>query len=457
MENIGLLIALVLLMYLALKGTSVILASLLCAIIVAVTNNLPISDALMNHYSTGPLGLFSFAGKFFLLFICGAIFGRVMAESNAATSIAQKFLQLLGPEKALWIVMSVCALLTYGGVVVFIVVFTVYPLGLELIRTANIPKRLLCGAFILGAGTFTMTALPGTPSIHNIISASALNTDLFAGGWLGIIASILMVTMGMWYLERARKNAALNGEGFVPSDDEIILKNENEGDIPSFGLALLPLMVVLLTIMLPRLILQIDDSWLTSDTLTGHILQFAKAQPVFWPSLSLTLSTLLSLVLFKPLRTKTLSILGKGTDDAIMPLLNTAAVIGFGGVVMQTSGFQNFTSFVATADLPPLISMFFSVSTVSGIVGSASGGLQIFMSTQAENYLAMGIAPELLHRMATIASGGLDSLPHSGAVIAILTVMRLTHKQAYKDIAVITIAIPVITMFALIAIVEMFY
>jgi len=457
MENIGLLIALTLLIYLALKGINVILASLICAVIVALTNHLSISDALMNHYATGPLGLFSFAGKFFLLFICGAIFGRTMSESYAATSIALFFQRLWGPEKTLWIIMSVCALLTYGGVVVFIVIFTVYPLGLELIRSANIPKRLLCGAFMLGSGTFTMTALPGTPSIHNVISASALGTDLFAGGWLGVIASVLMVVMGMFYLERERKNAALNNEGFIPSNDEIIQKADIKGIVPHPFTAFLPLLIVILTIMLPRLLLQLDSTWLESDSLTGQILQFSKSQPIFWPSLSLFLGTLLSLFLFKNIRNKALVVLGHGSDDAIMPLMNTAAVIGFGGVVMQTSGFQHFTAFVAAVDLPPLLSMFFSVSAVSGVVGSASGGLQIFMSTQAENYLAMGISPELLHRMATIASGGLDSLPHSGAVIAILTVMRLTHKQAYKDIAVITIVTPIITMFVLIGIVEVFY
>jgi len=457
MENIGLLVALGVLMYLALKGVNIVLASLICAIIVAVTNDLSISDAIMKHYATGSLGLFSFAGKFFLLFICGAIFGRVMAESNAATSIALLFQQKLGHQHALWIVMCVCALLTYGGVVVFILIFTVYPLGLELIRTANIPKRLLCGAFVLGAGTFTMTALPGTPSIHNVISATALNTDLFAGGWLGIMGSACMIVMGMWYLERERKVAMANGEGFTPSNDEIITAIGKDEKVPHYGISLLPLTLVLITIMLPRLILQLDDSWLTDNSFIGRTLNFSQVQPIFWPSIALVFGTLLAVILFKPLRAKALQVIGRGTDDAIMPLINTAAVIGFGGVVVQTVGFQHFTSFVTSVDLPPLLSMFFSVSTASAIVGSASGGLQIFMSTQAEHYLAMGISPEVLHRMATIASGGLDSLPHSGAVIAILTVMRLTHKEAYKNIAVITIVIPIITTFILIGIVGFFY
>ena len=134
-----------------------------------------------------------------------------------------------------------------------------------------------------------------------------------------------------------------------------------------------------------------------------------------------------------------------------MPLINTAAVIGFGGIVTHTAGFLEFTSAMINADLPPLISAFFSVSLVSAITGSASGGLQIFMQTMAPAYIAMGLDLQELHRITTMASGGLDSLPHSGAVVATLTITGLTHKQAYKDIGVITVVIPVIVTVALVA------
>ncbi len=456
MENLGLIVSLMLLMYLALKGVNVILASLICAILVAVTNGLPITAALLDHYSTGPLGLFSFAGKFFLLFICGAIFGRLMAESKAALSLALALKNTLGTERVLWIVMLVCALLTYGGVVVFIAVFTIYPLGVELVKAANIPKRLLCGAFILGAGTFTMTALPGTPSIHNVISASALGTDLFAGSGLGMLASIIMIVLGMWYLEREKRIAKENGEGFEASAEELAQLNTQHDYVPSWQRALIPLVIVLSTIIVPRVLLQLDNSWANEQSMFAQMLQFSKAQPIFWPCIALTLASLSCLLLFKPLRGKALIITGEGSNDAIMPLMNTAAVIGFGGVVVQTVGFEQFTQMITDNNLPPLLSLFFSVSSVSGIVGSASGGLQIFMSSQADSFLNMGISPEILHRIATIASGGLDSLPHSGAVIAILSVMKLTHKEAYKDIAVTTIVVPIITVFILISVIGIF-
>jgi H+/gluconate symporter-like permease len=137
--------------------------------------------------------------------------------------------------------------------------------------------------------------------------------------------------------------------------------------------------------------------------------------------------------------------MGKGTQDSIMPLINTAAVIGFGGVVTHTAGFEQFIAIMIESDLPPLLSMFTSVSLVSAITGSATGGLQIFMQTMAPAYIEMGLQPEVIHRVATMASGGFDSLPHCGAVVAMLTITGLTHKEAYKDVGVITVVIPVLS------------
>ncbi|MCB1676440.1 MAG: GntP family permease, partial [Halioglobus sp.] len=199
MAYIGLLGSVALLIWLALRGVNIVFASLLCSLLVILTNGLPLAAGLSDYYSFGPLGAFTFAGKFFLLFTAGAVFGRVMGDSHAAASIALALVRKLGAHRALWITALACALLTYGGVVVFVVIFAIYPLGLKLLQEADIPKRLFCAALALGAGTFTLTALPGTPSIHNVIAAAALGTDLFAGFWLGIIGSVVMFVGGIWY------------------------------------------------------------------------------------------------------------------------------------------------------------------------------------------------------------------------------------------------------------------
>lgn len=454
--NLGLLGGLALLIILALRGVNIFIAALFCALVVALSNDLSIPKALAEYFPFGPLGAFTFAGKFFVLFICGAIFGKLMAASQAANSIAQAITRGLGTQRVLWVSMLVCAVLTYGGVVVFVVIFTMYPLGITLMREANLPKRIFCAAVTLGAGTFTMTALPGTPSIHNVIAATALGTDLFAGAWIGLLASALMIGLGMAYLQREWRLARARGEGYVSDaqDERMVQLAGAPGSGPHWGLALVPLATVLLIILVPRLLL-VSGAASPGEGLLGGILAFSLAQPVLWPSLALTLASLVAIALFRSLRHGTLGLLGQGADDAIMPLINTAAVIGFGGVVVQTAGFAQFSQWVLSVQLPPLLSLFAAVSVVSGIVGSASGGLQIFMQTLAPRYLELGIEPEVLHRIANIAAGGLDSLPHCGAVIATLMIMGLTHRQAYKDIFVITVLIPVVACLACIAVLSL--
>lgn len=445
MAYVGLLGSVALLIWLALRGVNIVFASLLCSLLVVLTNGLPLAEGMTEFYAFGPLGAFTFAGKFFLLFTAGAIFGRVMGDSHAASSIALALVRKLGAHRALWITTLACGLLTYGGVVVFVVIFAMYPLGLKLLQEADIPKRLFCAALALGAGTFTLTALPGTPSIHNVIAASALGTDLFAGFWLGLLGGGLMFAGGIWYLERQRVLAAQRGEHFQAGPRDRITDIE-ESAFPAWPLACLPLALVLLTIILPRVItLALPELAQQETGMLPSLLQFANSQPIVWPSIALLAGTALAVVLFPFVRSHALHVMGEGTQDAIMPLINTAAVIGFGGVVTHTAGFSHFTAIMLESALPPMLSMFTSVSLVSAITGSASGGLQIFMQTMAPAYIEMGIDPQVLHRVAAMASGGFDSLPHCGAVVAMLTITGLSHREAYKDVAMITVVIPVIS------------
>lgn len=443
---IGLLAGLALLIWLALRDVNIIFAAVLCALVVIVTNGLPFAESLTQSFTIGELGAFTFAGRFFLLFAAGAVFGKIMGDSHAATSIAMALVHKLGAHRALWITVLACALLTYGGVVVFVVIFAMYPLGLRLLKESNIPKRLFCGALALGAGTFTLTALPGTPSIHNVIPTLKLGTDLFAAPLLGLFGGALMFALGMTYLERERVKAEAAGEGFEPGPRDVIPDFSTiEKDVPHPALAILPLVLVIATILAPRLaeMMGVGEGW--------QIVAFASSQPILWPSIALILASLVAIALFPSVRKAPLQTMGLGTQDAIMPLMATSAVIGFGGVVAQTAGFAQFTELVVNSALPPELSMFAAASTVSGITGSSSGGLQIFMATLADSYLALGIDPQELHRLVAMASGGFDSLPHCGAVIAMLTITQLTHKQAYKDVGVVTVIVPVVATLATIA------
>jgi len=450
LENVGLVVGLLILIGSALRGFSIILASLIASVVIAFTNHLSLGDALQNYYAIGPLGGFTFAGRFFLLFVTGAMFGRVMSETQAAQVLARHLADAIGKDRALWIITGAFAILTYGGVVVFIAIFSLYPLGVELVRKADIPKRLFCGATVLGAGTFTMTALPGAPSIHNAISAQKLGTSLFAAPGLGILGAAIMLGLGMWYLERERKKAKERGEHFVPAVHDIEDENEQQEVRSSCTRAIVPLVVVMGLILLPRLLVH----WVEDDATDAYsqLIAFANSQPILWPSIALVFGTGVAIALHRSVWSTSPAVVGHGAQDAIMPLINTSVVVGFGGVVAQTEGFASFSNFVLTAPLPPLVSLFCSVNVVAGIVGSASGGLRIFMETLAPSYLEMGIEPDVLHRVATVAAGGLDTLPHCGAVIATFTIMGLTHRQAYRDVFIVSVLVPMIATVVMIAV-----
>jgi len=456
LENIGLIAGLLVLMICALRGFSIILASLLATVVVIVTNHLPLADSLLVNYATGPLGGFTFAGKFFLLFVSGAVFGRVMAETKAAQALARFLAKALGRDRALWIITGAFAILTYGGVNVFIVIFALYPLGVELIRDANIPKRLFCGAATLGAGTFTMTALPGAPSIHNAISAQQLGTSLWASPFLGVLAAVIIFGLGMWYLERERKKAADRGEGFVPAPHDVEPDGTAETSRSTPAQVIVPLITVMALIMLPKALVGMKLVDVAAEGSFSQVIAFANTQHILWPSIALVVGTLVAIGLHPNIWPTASVVAGRGAQDAIMPLINTAVVVGFGGVVASTAGFKSFANLVVDAPLPPLVSLFLSVNIVAGIVGSASGGLRIFMTTLAPSYLEMGIQPEVLHRIATVAAGGLDTLPHCGAVIASFTIMGLTHRQAYRDVFVVSVLIPLIASIVLVIVASVF-
>jgi H+/gluconate symporter-like permease len=447
-ETIGVLLGLALLIVLALRGTNILIASIVSALVVAVTNGLAIATAFGQSF-TG--AMFGFAGRYFFLFLAGAVFGRVMGESGAAASIAHTLADRLGSRRALVIVTFATAFLTYGGVNVFIVVFATYPLGLVLVQRANIPKRLLLAAIGLGSGTFTMTALPGSPSIQNVISAQNLGTTLAAAPALGLVAGAIMLSLGLGYLEWHRRRAERTGEDFRPAPTDVLPDAEDISQpTPHWALASLPLVVVAATILIPL--------WLASRLAPDAggnplitLLRFARDQQTLWPVAAMALATLLAVFSMRSFLPGIPGTLGRGAESSALPLLNTAVVIGFGGVVQSTAAFNWFTGLMLGSGLPPLVSAAISVNIVAGIVGSASGGLGIWMPTLAQYYLDAGVPPEILHRVVTVAAGGFDTMPHCGAVITFLTITAMTHREAYKDLFMICVTIPVVATVVIVA------
>ena len=467
MSTFAIVITLLLLMFFAYRGYSVLILAPIMAILAVLLSGDFLSS--IPAYTDVFMGALSgFLLKFFPIFLLGALFGRLMADSGAATAIAKTVVEKLGASKAVLAVILVCAILTYGGVSLFVVAFAIYPIAKDLFKAADIPKRLIPAAIALGSFTFTMTALPGTPAIQNAIPIPYYNTNVFAAPILGLIGGAIMFVCGwLWLQSRARKASAA-GEGYGLHDESdvggvgggVAETNLLSTHHTSFTVAMIPLFLVIgLNALLTYVIFpSMDFSGLQTQF---PDLNIAGSLGLWSIIISLVVACTMLIVLrighWKNLQ-KTIN---RGTYDSMLPIFNTASEVGYGAVIASLAGFLIIRdSILNLTPGNPLISEAVAMTTLAGITGSSSGGLSIALSTLGEDYLRMavaaGIDPELMHRVAVMAAGGLDTLPHSGAVITLLAICGLTHKQSYLNIAMVTIIIPLIAVVAVIILGTMF-
>ncbi|MCA1177651.1 MULTISPECIES: GntP family permease [unclassified Pantoea] len=436
--------ALGLLMLAAYRGYSVILfapiAALLAVLLTEPAAVAPVFSGLFMEKMVG------FVKLYFPVFLLGAIFGKLIELSGFSRSIVSAAIALLGRRHAIPVIVLVCALLTYGGVSLFVVAFAVYPFAAELFRQSNIPKRLIPATVALGAFSFTMDALPGTPQIQNIIPGSFFGTNAWAAPWLGLIGSLFIIVVGLLWLDRQRRRAQANQEPYGKD-----LKNEPETAedirLPHPLIAILPLILVgVLNLCFTWWI----PSWYgaqSSVTLPGNptpILTDIKKTTAIWAVQAALLSGILVVLIFgwRNIRGRLAEGSRTAVAGALLAAMNTASEYGFGAVIAALPGFVVLSG-VLQAIPNPLLNEAISITVLAGITGSASGGMSIALAAMAEHFVqaaqATGIPMEVLHRVAAMASGGMDTLPHNGAVITLLAITGLTHKEAYGGIFAITI------------------
>lgn len=442
MSLIGIVLSLGLLMYLAYRGISVlILAPLLAMLAVLLSGE---GNQLLGTYTQIFMtGLGGYVIKYFPLFLLGAIFGKLMDDSGSARAIAHALVGKLGGSRAVLAIALACALLTYGGVSLFVVGFAVFPIAAALFREADVPKRLIPGAIAIGSLGFTMTALPGTPAIQNAIPMPFFGTDAFAAPGLGLIGAVVMFGCGWGWMEYRARKARLAGEGYGSHPDS----QESGFDtsrLPPLWVALLPIVLVVLGNYLFSKVLfpALNNSYL-AEAKFGHT--ELSAVLGIWSIISALLLACLALVAFNWRRWGNLKdTLNKGTLGSLLPIFNTASEVGYGSVIASLAAFGVLKALML--NLSPdniLISEAVVVNVLAGITGSASGGMSIALNTMGDTYMQLatqaGVSPELLHRVAAMASGGLDTLPHNGAVITLLAICGLTHRQSYLDIFMVTI------------------
>jgi H+/gluconate symporter-like permease len=445
---LGILLSLGLLMWLAYRGITVlVLAPLLAILAVLIGGDLPLLAVYTQVFMTA---LGGFVVKYFPLFLLGAILGRLTSDSGSADTIAQAIVARLGAGQALPAVVLACAALTYGGVSLFVVAFAAYPVAATLFRQAAIPKRLIPGAIALGAATFTMTALPGAPSIQNAIPMPYLGTDLFAAPLTGLAAGGLMLAGGLWWLQRRQRTAADRQEGYGDHAAEVGALDP-AARRPSLLVALAPLVLVVAgNFVFARLVIPaMDTSYLAEARFGGVTLDDVRGMWALIAALSLAIVA--TIALHAGSWRSLADTINQGTRGSLLPIFNTASEVAYGTVIASLAAFALIRDQVLGLwPAVPLVSASLAVNVMAGITGSASGGLGIALAALGTSYLdlirAAGVSPEVLHRVVVMASGGLDSLPHNGAVITLLGICGVTHRESYADIFVVSVVVPVLTL-----------
>jgi H+/gluconate symporter-like permease len=475
----GILVALLLLIGLAYRGGSVLLLAPAAAILAAAASRQPL---LANWTQIFMGSAAQFVAQFFPIFLLGAVFGKLMEDSGAVSAIAQFLSVKLGPRRAVLSVVLAGAAVTYGGVSLFVAFFVLAPMAQELFRSAAIPRRLMPAALALGTSTFSMSALPGTPAIQNAIPMPFLGTTPFAAPGLGVIASGVMLGFGLWWLRRAEAVAHDKGEGYGADDgvagdaartaaqDEIIRESatlSGEFDlaeifrgkisivIPPIVFAALPLVVVVgvnlatSKVVLPRL----DLAYLAEPRWGSTSLAAVGGVWAVVVALAAAIVTLIA-TNYRRLLVPRAS-LAAGAKASVLPALSVASLVGFGAVIAGLPAFATVREWVLSIGGGPLVSLAVATNVLAALTGSASGGLTIALDALGSTYVRLaaehGIDPGLMHRVAVIGAGTLDSLPHNGAVVTLLAVCGSTHRESYLDILMVAIVGAILALLVVIA------
>lgn len=421
-------ISLGLLIFMVFKGVSIFIATPICAILVAILNGTDFFSAYLETYMTGLVG---FVATYFPMFMLGAIFGKVMEDSGASKAIAMFVVQKLGAKKALVSIVLAGAILTYGGVSMFVASFALYPLALAIFREANICRRLIPATIQAGTFTFTMVALPGSPAIQNIIPTKYFGTTAAAAPAMGIIASALMFGLSMIWLGHARKRYDKKGMFFDEPVNSVVAEGVDE-NLPNPIISLLPLILVLVSYNIVPMMFDlpefVNDNMIIPALLIGIV----------------------SAILLNFKRINVLSVLNKGADNSIAATLNTSAIVGFGSVIKAVPAFEVLTNAIFGLNINnPLVMLAVSIYIVTGATGSSSGGMTIALEALGDKFIQLsqstGVSLAAFHRVASVSSAAFDSLPHNGGVIILKDLSGYDYGEIYMDMFVITVAIPLIT------------
>ena len=422
---IGIIVGLIVIVYCAFKSVPILILAPCTAMIVAL-----FSATNPFTFLTGPYaeGVANFAQKQFCLFLTSAVFGKIMGDSGAARIIGYKIAGLADkyedPFKKKFIgVMSMVALgaiLTYGGVTSYVLWFTSVVIAKEIYEKLDIPWNLyIC--IVLGSTQFTMTMAPGSPSIQNNVPTSYLGTTAMAAPVLGTIASIIAVALGTIYIAWAVKSEVKKGRGFYPDGTEMAKTCPKFEETPD-----MPLIICLIPSLVLLVVLNVFKQPAVTAVFCGIVV---------------------SMLLFRKNLKNPMKTLGDGAGNAVNSLMNVCVITGFGTAVASTAGYSLVMGSLDKIPGPPVFKIIIAVNVAAGITGSATSGLGIALGQLSDYFLSLGLSPQIIHRMACVSAGGLDSLPHNSGIYNSFAVSKLNHKMAYKHYFWLTVVITLIVAF----------
>ncbi len=433
MGIIGLLIGLIVLIVLIFKKVPTVFSVVAASFVVGVFNAVE-PWTVFNNLAAGTGNTFS---SYFFVFLLATIYGELMSTTGCANTIADTMVRIFGLKRVVLVLVLTTGLLVYGGVTAMVVCFTVAPIGISLLKQADISKRFLPAIISLGQATFALTALPGTPQLNNIIPTEVLGTTSTAAPVLGMIAAVLMFVMGTLYLDYVVKKSKEKGEGFDLSKlKEDPSRTMDKTDYPSPLLGFLPILILIVSYMI-----------FENIGLPGYVFREHGTYSAVSTAMFTAIVYLIILGVSRKQKETVFSTLKKGAVDWIMPLLNFSMIVGFGTVIQRTAGFEELTKIAVSIPGPAYVSAAISTCLLAGVTGSASGGLKIALGSETlvSSWLNSGVNLSALHRIISVASCGLDSLPHCGGILATLNVCEETHSSSYFHIFVVTVIVPIIT------------
>lgn len=419
---IGMLLGVAVLIYLTFKGLNGFISSLIGAIIVIVFSQMDFWGTLTGVYGKSLGGTF---GSYLFLFTIGSCYSELMKKSGAAESTANFLFRLFGEKATVAGTLLITFLLAYGGVNAFIIIFAVYPVAVPMFRKANVSKLLMPAIFLYGAVVLNVVT-PGAPSMLCIALSEKLGVNTFAAPKMAVVLWFVAFGFGIFYFTWASKSLQAKGIGFVASDSdaELIAGSTSGKELPAVQLALLPYVVIVVLKLALANVMSAADGINTAMAVGALVLVVCN---------------------WKFLKGHLVQDAVGGFLSSINPLLLTAALMGFAAVVKECAGFQSFMNF---ADLManktnPYISAVVVTNIFSAVTGASLSGTQIFCSTMADQFLALGVDPQALYKVVGMAAMGLDTLPHCPTFVMEAQICGVTTRESYPHVLVMTVITPI--------------